>query len=290
MFPTEMTEPGPGLEIQAEDLVIATFQEYLETDVFLWTDRRDWEDTALQPRTVPAELIMLPVDELHLWSETRHQPTLVEQSPHEWLFITGIQQVGAKNYVVAGIVSCRDQKSLTRELKTILSLLRNRWQNLVKKLELEKFTEQVSDDWEELTWLRSLSSHLEVCDVTRKLPQVLSRVLISLRELVQAEMLCFLPQVSSEQDSRRAGLLTVVHAGQNLLPETQLRQLLERVGTRSSRTPVVRNHLREKLTEAAFTDLRNIVAVPVSKGFRQFGWLLAINKQSRALDQSAPRT
>jgi HD-GYP domain-containing protein (c-di-GMP phosphodiesterase class II) len=136
--------------------------------------------------------------------------------------------------------------------------------------QINAYTYQVTSDFEELTWLRDICSHLEICDLNNPLQTVAQQILPTLRDLIHAEALAF---ITPTADPLIYGELPISLA--------QCQQLIQAKQELARHRPLVRNstHRSECLPEAA--GLHNYILIPVAKSNYQFGWLLALNKSTR---------
>jgi len=140
---------------------------------------------------------------------------------------------------------------------------------------LAEYADQVTNDFEELAWLRGLAEHIEVCDVKSDFVSVSNSVLPTLRELINAESLALIRRTAhghSPQDYECA--FTV---GSSPIDMATWVELIETCEVKPGR-PVVRNASRfHELTAETF-GLRNFIIVRICRSGVDFGWLVAANR------------
>lgn len=149
---------------------------------------------------------------------------------------------------------------------------------------LEEFTEQVAANFEELVWLRGLVEHIELCDTDNSVDEVTSRILPALRELLDADDVIF---VAIDMDDEVESQRLTRSGSESAIDDRVLLRLVQRFRESTQTNAVVENFLS---TRPEFTDvpqLQSCVLVTVGKTDHDYGWLLAVNKQS-ALISSGP--
>lgn len=150
----------------------------------------------------------------------------------------------------------------------------------------EAYAEQVSRDFEELTWLRCLSEQLESCDAASSLDQVAERVLPELRTMIHAEAVVLVGLLTEGMAAERNPQLdgeTIFLSGARLVEPGNWRQLIENLTASARAYPVIRN----RISHPAYSDkgppigsasIHSCIIVPVARQDVQYGWLLALNR------------
>lgn len=187
-------------------------------------------------------------------------------------------------YAAVGIVVGESLQFL-RSLGTAIQAL-SQQQTIVQdqQLSLEAYAEQVSLDFEELTWLRELTEKIEYCDVSNPLLAVAQQVLPRLREIVGAETLVFV-------ESERARTVAEGHesgvgnptlwSGRQAFPDELCTQFVRRILELSGNRQIVMNNLDRLGTLPEFPTLQSCIVVPVAVRNFQIGWLAALNRIRR---------
>ena len=150
-------------------------------------------------------------------------------------------------------------------------------QELVVRLceENDYFLKQVSDDFEELTFLRSMAEHLCISDSTRKLSELIRTSLPTLGESVSCETLCF---IDAATDTPR--IAASWHADERVLPieSSLLLQLAATYRDDASVQPVIKNRFDASPDCETFLGVREFALVSIASSMGQIGWLLAVNR------------
>lgn len=141
------------------------------------------------------------------------------------------------------------------------------------------FLRQVSEDFEELTFLRSMAEHLTLEDNNQGLHRLTDYTLSLLGQIVGVEHLYFLdsregqPRVKAEwsESSRSTPLF------ENWQLEGFTRELAQAMNDR----PLVRNSIAPEDLSFGLKGIKEIAIVPVASTIAQLGWLLAINRSGR---------
>lgn len=145
----------------------------------------------------------------------------------------------------------------------------------------DSYAAQVSLDFEELTWLRTLAEYIELCDVTNDLNDVMRIVLPRLRQIIVSEALAFLPvEPDGVDDAGRSGRVgsPSFWAGRRVIDDRTCSDLVGRFRETSAQQTVVKNnmHLDDELK--CYAGLKSCVIVQVSKSDFVAGWLIALNR------------
>lgn len=139
---------------------------------------------------------------------------------------------------------------------------------------------QITASFEELTWLRSLTEHFEICSLENGLASAAHGSLPSLRQLIYAQEL-FLFGMPGREDSGGASddeLPLLAFDGAGDICESVARELIRSVGGATPRQSIVWNAPHCGAYCSAAGEIRNYILTPVLKCQDQHGWLLAVNK------------
>ena len=146
------------------------------------------------------------------------------------------------------------------------------------------FMRQVTVDFEELTWLRSVAQQIGVCAVDHDIADVAAAVLPSLCELIVAETILLLP-LASHATGQAVDVRPTYVAGSSVVSPARCLEVIERFGQAALAQPVVRNlSFCDVLTENDL-GLRSFILTHVGQGDHQFGWLIAINRRTPDADR-----
>lgn len=168
------------------------------------------------------------------------------------------------------VIAARAAKQAMREAEFV-----NR---LVEQEELvAHYSQRLSDSFEELSFLRKLTQHVEHCVADRDLSSIAKGVLPQLRGLLMVEGLLLVEAGRRDGDIFPRRILG--SSGSTLAIESQWLQFLADLGPASRRT-MVRNYGGGLHSgNAPWPGLTSLVLAPVQKNGLLFGWLIGINKQ-----------
>ncbi len=144
--------------------------------------------------------------------------------------------------------------------------------------QLMAYAAQVTEDLEELTWLRSLACNLELSESGNSIERIADTVLPSLCRQINAFSLVFVRDVAV---AGMDGELPVIwQTGRLPIPRESCLSVIARLlGTGRDRT-VVRNFDNKQFVDEHFSGVKSCVLVPVATETARLGWLLAVNKDN----------
>ena len=151
--------------------------------------------------------------------------------------------------------------------------------------QLEELTEQVAANFEELVWLRGLVEHIELCDTENSVDDVTSRILPAICELLDAEDVIFIACETDGKDTETFKLTRA--ASKSDVEEATVLRIVEQFRDTAESHPVVENFLSSHPEFSGVPQLESCILVTVGKTDHDYGWLLAVNKQS-ALISAGP--
>jgi HD-GYP domain-containing protein (c-di-GMP phosphodiesterase class II) len=146
--------------------------------------------------------------------------------------------------------------------------------------ELAAYARQVTEDFEELAFLRSLAECLEIGDTLASRWQTAQSVLPFLRLAVKAEAV-FLVAADPSSDDDDSGPVVgemVGWAGRHVIDEATARTLVSDWRGAAIDQPLVRNRLDQPGATPSIPGLRELIIVPVSRHGALYGWVAALNR------------
>ncbi|MEO8495669.1 MAG: HD-GYP domain-containing protein [Planctomycetota bacterium] len=149
--------------------------------------------------------------------------------------------------------------------------------------ENEAFLRQVTNDFEELTFLRSMAELLEISELSFDFTAMAETILPMLKPLLEADSLV-LVAVESKVASRQSLNVNVgspiVWAGAKDVDPRNCQQLVERFRTQCETQPVVKNNFGGTAEAEDFPGIDSFILVPIVNGMEFIGWLLALNRNN----------
>ncbi len=179
--------------------------------------------------------------------------------------------------IVAGKVQFDSLQIVERAAEIVLSEADHAADAAVQQVLVEQYADKLIGSYEELTFLRRLSRHVEYCSADRSLASAAKAILPQLCELAGLEALCLVGATPVGTKARPAEILG--HSGE--IPSMQFMHDLIMTMEASHRRVVVNNYLSELADKSLKPSkgIRSIVVVPVEKEGNLFGWLVGCNKR-----------
>jgi HD-GYP domain-containing protein (c-di-GMP phosphodiesterase class II) len=145
---------------------------------------------------------------------------------------------------------------------------------------------QIGNDFEELSFLRTLADHLDVSELACGPWHVAEMVLPMLAEIIRAESLVLVTSTRGAGDAARALIdQPVVWIGRRGMSDEVCKEFVSRFREPAKGQPLVRNHFSETPEGRGFPGVHKFVMTTLVKRDRVLGWLLAINHVRRPHDQ-----
>jgi HD-GYP domain-containing protein (c-di-GMP phosphodiesterase class II) len=147
--------------------------------------------------------------------------------------------------------------------------------------EHEAFLRQVTNDFEELTFLRGMASLLEVSDLTFDFVAMAKAMLPTLKPLVDSDALVLVTADALTTRSEQGGASELcVWCGARCLDDQLCLKLVQRFRQSASHQPVVKNYFNRIPDGSEFVGLHSFIMVPIASGDVTIGWLLALNRNN----------
>ncbi len=242
----------------------------------------DWNDQ-------PGPLLLPCLVELDLYKRVKSRnpvPEIVTLQQDQQLIVMPILDVSTRKVeaLATAVYPTHDHGLLLRLARQFYDeqVLRQEVKGLQQENDL--FVRQVTEDFEELTFLRSIAESLENSDLTVTMEQMAEQILPKLNGFAHCEYLTLisgdgqLNESSTDGGQCRVGEPLVRVGVTNVDVETCLK-LVEKHWT-GSRQAVVKNACQANPEFKETPWLRSFVLVPVAKSNHVMGWLLAINRLS----------
>ena len=145
----------------------------------------------------------------------------------------------------------------------------------------ESFIEQVTQDFEELTWFRQSHQFADLYTVNASSVEVAHTCVAPMAQVIQAESLLFLEVFGANAPNTLEPSRLHLLAGPEVeFSSWQLDQLTQNLVDQGRTSPILLDRSRDKLILDRFPFIQNCMLTVVAKGERVFGWLIAINKYS----------
>ncbi|AMV32989.1 Cyclic di-GMP phosphodiesterase response regulator RpfG [Pirellula sp. SH-Sr6A] len=166
-----------------------------------------------------------------------------------------------------------------------LKMVQSLEENQSSKMQGRAFVQQVTQDFEELTWLRGVSQQIGIADIRSSMLDVATSQLPMLRSVIRSELIALVPSDLIENPSEDS-LSRITSVG---TPPCEWEAIIEFVRRCSQRSPaptLVFNVQTVANLFEPFPAIRNCILVRVEKQNRKFGYLVALNREMEFLGDS----
>lgn len=151
--------------------------------------------------------------------------------------------------------------------------------------QLMAYAAQVSEDLEELTWLRNLATNLELSESGNSVDRITETVLPSLCRRINARSLVFVRDI--RVTGMDVNLPIIWQTGQIEIPRKSCLEIIEGLLETGGDRTVVRNYDERMFAGESFEGSKSYLLVPVATASARLGWLLAVNKDTASNDSSS---
>ena len=142
--------------------------------------------------------------------------------------------------------------------------------------------EQISQDFEELSWLRNLTQRIEHCDVCTDTASVAGELLPQLCELVGAETLLLIESAQNASQPGECSLRVSHCSGEARYAAEVAHEVVTTFADRAQSRPLVLNGLNSEEQQLVTNgQVRSLILLPLARHDHRFGWLLAVNRRLR---------
>ncbi len=181
--------------------------------------------------------------------------------------------------VVAMALPEQDEKLICSLFSAHLEALQYCAEAAATRKQSEFFIDQVTQDFEELTWLRSANEYFDLCGSKHTIESIARKCLPDLASVIRAETILFVRSYEgSTSDSSGSDWKSVIATGFSDKDQDSCSRFLTDSIPQLVRGPRVLNTKSNEEHLPGYFGLRNCIALSVAKGAHVYGWILAINK------------
>lgn len=180
---------------------------------------------------------------------------------------------------IAGELPKADSELLTANVNFALHIAGQSAESEDTEKLVNSYAAQLSQAYEEISWLHGLSGQLEQLEVTKSLKEVTKNTIPTLLDLLHAETAVLL-EVSEHETYEYVDQLRVLHwSGNQTISRTQACELVAAMTEKDSTDTVVRNRMA---MSSVLPGVDSMLLVAIAKGRQVFGWLLFLNRTGTA--------
>ncbi len=149
------------------------------------------------------------------------------------------------------------------------------------------FLRQVTEDFEELTLLRSMAENLTLEDNSQGLSRLTNYTLSLLGQIIGVEHLYYLDNQKGKSHVSAAWSESAETIA--TLSNWQVEAVTDSLANQMNGKPLVRNGIQPLELGQGIRTIRELIIIPVSTSMARIGWLVAVNRSSQfALEHSTP--
>jgi HD-GYP domain-containing protein (c-di-GMP phosphodiesterase class II) len=283
------------------EAVVQSLQSALRVPLWMWIEEDGWRRVTTQPD---------PVDDTPWWAasplppllehaEARvarllHQHVRDDLSPQtaslggDW-HLLAVPFATRAGRVAITLAMNIESPGILRELAS-LALIRAEHEAQIDQLhgEFDVYTAQITDDFEELSFLRNIAQQLQSSDLTNDLVDLAQGVLPLLRTSIKAQTVVLMLPGSAEFGTvRRADQPTAAYGdpavwcGPKKIQESTCRLIVCRYQRPGESGAVVKNLWSFPEEAKLLPGVESFILAPIVKTDVHMGWLLALNRGYR---------
>jgi len=235
-----------------------------------WSPRRiEQQNSILDP---------LMNESLRAFDIRSNRPLVVRQGEHLIAIVKTGEYYG-ETIVVGCVLPDQDENLACSLISGHLEALQQREAAETANVQIESYIEQVTQDFEELTWLRNTYEFLDVCNSNQNVETIARKCLPDLAHVIRAESILFVPsKLARNSEALIANWDDVIATGKPLADQDACLRFLNESMPSMAHGPRVVNINPSQQHIPEFPSVRNCIAIPLSKGNKVFGWIMAINR------------
>ncbi len=275
------------------ETILNSLQETFETLLDLWsyTSDSEWiprnrlvdESKGGFVTLDNAAFLSIPKEKLlSLFDLTREQcrPNVLEMAEGQHLLAVPLVHRGKSVENIATAVLQTNSPQLLVHLAK-MTLRSHGHQEEIAQLREENdyFLTQVSDDFEELSFLRSMAEQLGLENEKQHIGQLINSALPTLLGAIYAESLYLIP-TDAHGSPTDFEAWNVAEGEQSNVDRLQLQWLVETYQSSASTGPIVKNSFDSIAEGERFPDVHSFMLVSAATTMGQLGWFLAINRRT----------
>lgn len=282
MPPTSITKPP--LDRQpcraARQMLAETFDSPF--DLWVFSDeswRRIPEDDKAELEPCTTELAAT----LELMRDSKAQARCVPLPGGGQRLLLPLPRLSRRPLAAVGDFPEENERSLLRLSRLCLTHWTEHQELVRLRQEHDAFLRQVTNDFEELTFLRSMSKLLEISDLSFDFLAMAETMLPTLKPLLDSENLLLI-QAETEPSTGEPIPRSVLEMGKFLteraLDDESCLKLVARYQRAAAIQPVVKNNLSGAVEGHDLPGVNAFVLVPIVNSDLTIGWLLALNRNN----------
>ncbi len=272
-----------GLETLCEKL-----KQSLQSDFYIWEENADqWQvPVGMENRSLPQEI--------QNWLNSERdrlrsgQPATCQSPESGTVFAVPLTGEDDESIVAAIGFAAADSDCLASIIGDLSqSSLRHMAEIDNLKSMVAEYRRQVTDDFEERTFLRHVARYVEHCSLTTSIQGVASEILPRLQKLAGFHSLQLVIPSEGDHDSANEQATKYLQFGHQEMSEADGWRLVEEFAAKNDTRPVVLATERCAQLQVICPTAKSVVLTTLVRGDEHFGWLIAVNFE--ATEPELPR-
>ncbi|MHC4178041.1 MAG: hypothetical protein ACYSWU_11080 [Planctomycetota bacterium] len=239
------------------------------------------------------------------FSASQVRPVIENVSAEQYRLVIPIGDEAGKPVVAVGTLTATPGEILEKLLGLAVRHVRQGRKLEEQRLDLDAYAQQVSRDFEELTWLRGLLQRLKHCDETAAAEDLARTVLLPLCSLTGAEQIILVSASrrgnnpngpperqqsgSSDEDVPPVGKVVVrVGPEEQVVDDRNCCKLVDRLREVVSGQSLIQTGMKKRREFSMVPDVDSCIIVPVTRQESLLGWILAVNRSPTTIQRHAP--
>ncbi len=144
-------------------------------------------------------------------------------------------------------------------------------------IKFDSFSDQILHSFEERSWLLQLTDHLEMCEVSRNMGDVVQNLLPRLRAILCAESVAFLPE--SSPGVFKAPVIETREPGNAPASHLKIPEIVAKYRSRALIQPFICNWGPQDTGPDCIRGVQSLMIACVARDSQVVGWLMALNAE-----------
>lgn len=270
-----MSRKQPGLKI-ARELATRLDSAFGSNAIILYGSPGCWSPRRIEQKNRVLDPLMN--EPLKAFDTTSNRPLVVRHAEH-LIAIAKTGEYYGETIVVGCVLPDQNENLVCSLISGHLEALQQRDAAETADVQINSFIEQVTQDFEELTWLRNTYEFLDVCNSNQTVAAIARTCLPDLAHVIRAESILFIPsKVDRNSEAVIADWECAIATGKPLADSDEYHRFLNESMPFMDRGPRVVNVCLSQQHIPEIPRVKNCVAISVSKREKVFGWIMAINR------------
>jgi HD-GYP domain-containing protein (c-di-GMP phosphodiesterase class II) len=255
--------------------LVRTLEEKLPHEIQCWNFDQGWCPFTL-PHQLPESNELMPgTVRLLSRAEMESLPYSVSVGGGDHLLVVPFKSLSSHLFAATTMIRTSEPQIYVRLARLSLEIVGYKQQIDDLLVENDGFVRQVTEDFEELSFLRQIARDLEVSAAIDNAESLAQKMFKLLNYSIKAESISLVP-APDETGSRISSQLKLATMGELKLSEAELLKLVQDQQSSNNMQPRIVNHFESD--NVAWRSVHSFIICPLVKSENILGWLVAINR------------